>query len=116
MPDYSTYSNEKLVQILENKADYQANAIEEVLEEWKSRDIKPKNAKKLAEEIVRGKIRSFLSRKSRLTFRPQNMLFPESHFLSKKAVSRLFGEEYKNWKERKKMFGSNNPFNDASLL
>lgn len=115
MPDYSTHTEQQLIQLLENKADYKPEAVEEALVEWQSREADQKAAKKTAEKIVREKIRRFLSGKSRLTFRPQNMEFPESHFLSKKAVSRIFGEEYKNWKERKKLFG-NNPNSDPNLF
>lgn len=115
MPDYSTYSDTKLIHLLENKADYKAEAVEEAMVEWNTREMKPKAAKKIAEEIVRAKIRRILSGKSRLFFRPQQMELPESHFLSPKAVSRIFGVEFKNWKERKKLF-DNNPNADPSLF
>ncbi|MEL6133808.1 MAG: hypothetical protein AAFR59_10640 [Bacteroidota bacterium] len=116
MPDYTTYAPQQLIQVLENQADYEPDAIKEVLTEWETRGIKRKDAKKIAEDIVRDKIRRFLSRKSRLLFNPRNMEFPASHFLSEKAVKRVFGEEYKRWKERKKLFGDSSHNADPSLF
>lgn len=104
MPDYTSYSIEKLIHILEHASDYKPSAIEQVLAEYEQREFPAKKARKLAAEMVREKIRAVLNRKHRLTFRPKNMVLPTSHFLSEKAVAKIFGEEYKAWKARKKLF------------
>lgn len=112
MPAYTHYTDEQLIELLEHKADYKPAAIEAALEEWARRNVKPKRARTIAGKIVRHHIRRFLRTKHRLTFNHRKMILPESHFLSEKAVSKIFGEEYKAWKERKKLFegGSGNDY------
>ncbi|MEO1381794.1 MAG: hypothetical protein AAFV78_01010 [Bacteroidota bacterium] len=116
MPDYTSYTPTQLIQMLENKADYKPEAIAEASEEWEGRGLKRKEAKKIAEGMMRDRMRRFLSRKSRLLFRPGDMVFPESYFLSQNAVKRIFGEEYRRWKDRKNLFGDSSQNADPSLF
>ena len=98
---YSGSELSELIQIIENKSDYTEECVSVVKNEFESRKIIDGSSEKIAEELIRGKFKTFLEK-----FDPfsSKITIYESTFLSKEQIKEIQKDEFDKWMDKREGF------------